>query len=238
MKILTVSNKIPTAPYYCWNAFHESLRRFGFKAIVLGMGEHYGGLMTRPRKAREWLRANQSDEIMIICDSWDIVFAACPWEIYKEYYNMRGDSLLVWNAEKTFFPYDPTLDFPDPGTPYRYLNSGFAIGPANAHLELLEALNLDSIPDDHVNAAGVQVNPFEQPLVQKAYCDQVIPMMLDTNCRLVQCLHAVAPEELCLNISPEQIQNTITGTFPMVFHMNGAKEPWLDKILTKLNLPK
>ena len=236
MKILTVSNKVPTQPYYCWNAFHESLRRFGFEAIVLGMGEHYGGLMTRPRKAREWLRNNPSEEVMIICDSWDIVFARSPDEIENEYYNIREGAHLVWNAEKTFFPFDPTLDFPDPGTPYRYLNSGFAIGPASAHLALLEALNLDSIPDDHVDTSGKQVNPFEQPLIQAAYCKQVIPMKLDTQVRICQCLHAVTPEEL--DLTGDFIRNTITDTNPMVFHMNGAKEPWLDKILTKLKLHK
>ena len=242
MKVVTVSNKVPTAPYYCWEAFHESLRRFGFNPIVLGMGEHYGGLMTRPRKAREWLRANLSDEIVIICDSWDIVFARDPRQIENEFLNIRyrhskeNPIKLVWNAEKTFFPEDHTLDFPECGTPYRYLNSGFAVGPANAHLELLEALNLDSIPDDHINEKGEQINPFEQPLVQAAFCKQVIPMLLDTDVRICQCLHAVTPEEL--DFTGERIQNTITKSFPMVFHMNGQKETWRDKILTKLNLPK
>ena len=241
MKILTVSNKVPTQPYYCWNAFHESLRRFGFEAIVLGMGEHYGGLMTRPRRARNWLRenCNDGDEPIIICDSWDIVFAQSPEEIEKEFYLLRDElgrvPQLIWNAEKTFFP-PSDLVFPDPGTPYRYLNSGFAVGFASAHLALLEALNLDEIPDDHVDASGKQVNPFEQPLVQKAFCDQVIPMALDTYCRIAQCLHAVTPEEL--DLTGPRIRNTITNTYPMVFHMNGAKEPWLDKILAKLNLSK
>lgn len=236
MKILTVSNKVPTEPYYCWNAFHESLKRFGFEAIVLGMGEHYGGLMTRPRKAREWLRKNQSDEVMIICDSWDVVFAESPTLIETAFNEIRGRGRLVWNAEKTFFPEDYTLDFPNPGTPYRYLNSGFAIGPADAHLDLLESLNLDSIPDDHINEKGEQINPFEQPLVQNAFCNGKIPMTLDTHCEIVQCLHAVTPQEL--DLTSERIRNTITNTHPMVFHMNGAKEPWLDKILTKLNLPR
>ena len=235
MKILTVSNRVPTQPYYCWRAFHESLKRFGFEAIVLGMGEHYGGLMTRPRRARNWLRGNQSMEIMIICDSWDIVFARSPEEIEKEFEAMRNGNELIWNAEKTFFP-ESGLIFPDPGTPYRYLNSGFAIGPAIAHLDLLESLNLDEIPDDHIDASGKQVNPFEQPLVQAAFCKQVIPMGLDTECRIVQCLHAVTPEEL--DLTGDFIRNTITDTHPMVFHMNGAKEPWLDKILAKLKLPK
>jgi hypothetical protein len=200
------------------------------------MGEHYGGLMTRPRRAREWLRANPSDEVIIICDSWDIVFARSPDVIGEAFEEVRGGGRLVWNAEKTFFPYDPALNFPDPGTPYRYLNSGFAIGPANAHLELLEALNLDAIPDDHKNERGEQINPFEQPLVQKAFCDQVIPMTLDTQVDICQCLHAVTPTEL--DFSGEFIRNTMTNSYPMVFHMNGQKELWREQILTKLNLPK
>jgi hypothetical protein len=103
-------------------------------------------------------------------------------------------------------------------------------------LELLEALNLDAIPDDHKNEKGEQINPFEQPLVQKAFCDQVIPMKLDSKVEICQCLHAVTPAEL--DFSGEQIRNTITSTYPMVWHMNGQKELWREQILTKLNLPK
>jgi hypothetical protein len=235
MKIVTVSNKIPTEPYYCWPAFLESLRRFGYTPIVLGMGEPWKGLMTPPRKVREWLRqGNATDEIIIMCDSWDLVFAASPAAIEEEFKNLSSAPLL-WNAEKTLWP-DVGLKFPDVGTPYRYLNSGFVVGYAGALLEIIEAMDIDSIPDDHTNDAGVRIEPNHQEYFQRFFAEHPDSMTIDRDAVICQALHAVEPEEL--DMSQEKIQNTITKSYPMVFHMNGTKETWRDKILTKLNLPQ
>lgn len=233
MKVLTVSNKIPTQPYYCWEAFHESLRRFDHTPLVLGMGKGWGGLMTKPRRIKSWLQQNVKNEIIIVCDCWDVVFAVDPKEIFEEFISSPHMHIL-WNAEKNLFP-DSPLNFPDTGTPYRYLNSGFSIGYDFAYLSLLEKMNLDAIPDDHIDEQGNRVNPNDQFYFQQAFIDQLVPMALDKDVKFCQTLHAVAPEEL--DLTGERIQNTITKSFPMVFHMNGQKELWRDKILTKLNLP-
>jgi hypothetical protein len=231
MKIVTVSNKIPTQPYYCWAAFHESLRRFGHSAIVLGMNEPWGGLMTKPRRLREWLRHNVEGDIIIVCDSWDVVFAANP---FNETYYLK-DSHILWNAEKNLFP-DPSLNFPPVGTPYRYLNSGFAVGWDHAFLRLLEKMNLDAIPDDHIDGAGNHINPNDQLYFQQAFVNQFVPMTLDTTAAVCQTLHGVLAEEL--DLTGDRITNRITGKSPMAFHMNGQKELWRDAILQKLNLPR
>ena len=237
MKVITVSNKVPTQPYYCWAAFNESLQRFGVTPLVLGMGEHWGGLMTKPRRLRDYLRSNYTGEVIIVCDAWDVVFARSPEDVAKEFYDERyEDTKILWNAEKNFFPFNPDLDFPETGTPYRYLNSGFSVGYDNAYLTLLESMDLDSIPDDHVDPAGQHVNPNDQEYFQQAFCKQPVPMMLDKDAIICQTLHAVEASEL--DLTNERIRNTVTGSYPMTFHMNGQKELWRDALLTKLDLPR
>lgn len=233
MKVVTVSNRIPTEPYYCWPAFIESLRRFNYTPIVLGMGEPWKGLMTPPRKMRDWLRANNTDEIIIMCDSWDLVFATNPDYIEQEFKRITSARLL-WNAEKNQWP-ATEFNFPEVGTPYRYLNSGFVVGYANSLLQVIEEMEIDSIPDDHTNAAGVRIEPNHQEYFQQAFVYGSLPQVIDSEVRICQALHAVAPEEL--DLTGEYIQNTITKSFPMAFHMNGTHETWRDKILTKLGLP-
>ena len=234
MKVVTVSNRIPTEPYYCWHAFMESLRRFHYTPIVLGLGEPWNGLMTPPRKMRDWLRnGNATDEIIIMCDSWDLVFADSPDAIEEEFKNLTSTRLL-WNAEKTQWP-DTGLNFPDVGTPYRYLNSGFVVGYASTLLKVIDMMNIDAIPDDHTNAAGVRVEPNHQEYFQRIYVENPALMAIDRSATICQALHAVEPDEL--DLTGNQIQNTITKSYPMVFHMNGTKETWRDKILTKLELP-
>jgi hypothetical protein len=63
-EIVTVANRIPSRerePYYRPDVFFESLRRFaitpGAGLTVLGMNEEWRGLMTKPRRLRNWLRA-------------------------------------------------------------------------------------------------------------------------------------------------------------------------------------
>jgi hypothetical protein len=231
MKIVTVSNKIPTQPYYCWAAFHASLDRFGHKAVVLGMDQPWGGLMTKPRRLREWLRQNVEGDTIIVCDSWDVVFAENPTLAPLR---VEAVGQIVWNAEKNLFP-DPTLPFPEVGTPYRYLNSGFAMGLDYKFLALLEKMNLDSIPDDHIDAAGNHINPNDQLYFQQAFVNQLVPMSLDTTATMCQTLHGVTAEEL--DLTGERITNRVTGKAPIAFHMNGQKELWRDAILQKLNLP-
>ena len=234
MKVITVSNKVPTQPYYCWAAFHESLKRFGHEALVLGMNEPWGGLMTKPRKLRSWLRANVDAKVIIYCDSWDVVFAGCLDEIEYEFLRYPSSPRIIWNAEKTLFP-DPTLNFPETGTPYRYLNSGFAVGYDWAFLRMLELMDLYNVLDDHWDGNGRRIEPNDQLHFQEAFVANYFPMALDSEARICQTLHAVEADEL--DLTGDKIKNRITGSIPMAFHMNGQKELWRDKILTKLNLP-
>lgn len=233
MIVVTAANKAPSQDYYCWDAFNKSLARYNCEPVVLGWEQEWKGLMTKPNLYFEWLRGhNLPDEPIVICDAWDIVFAADPNEIYAEFLDVAGHSEILWNAEKTKFP-PSELHFPETGTSYRYLNSGFAVGYPMAFQRMFEWMKLDTIGFDRQDGDR-KIEPNDQLYFQKAYVESRIPMALDAKAEICQTLHGV--EESELDFSGDRIRNVETGSYPICFHMNGHKERHRDKILAKLCL--
>lgn len=188
--------------------------------------------MTKPRKLRNWLRNNIKEcEIIIYYDAYDVVFVDSPEEIVWKFGMIGKD--IIWNAEKSLFP-DATLVFPECSTSYKYLNSGFAVGYAEAFLEMLEWMNLDEIPDDHRKPDGTMFEPNDQFYVQKAFLDSPISMGLDTECNTCQTLCGVEQNEL--DFTRDKIMNKETYCFPSAFHFNGPsktaviRRPILEKL--------
>lgn len=152
-QVVCVSSHEPKQPYYHFREFKESLRRFGEYATILGADTPWRGLMTKPLALREWLRAgrNTSDRL-IVCDAWDIVFAKHPHGIGDVCQSLYGDAIVA-NGEKGCWPRADLMEyFPDDGSPWRYLNSGFMCGPADRFLKLLEAMGIEGIGVDRRNA--------------------------------------------------------------------------------------
>lgn len=233
-QVVAITNRKPTEPYYIFDKFVASLTRFGVEPTILGWHEHWHGLMTKPRHLRKWLRDKKNKaDILIVCDAWDIVFTAHPDEIV-ETYKKHFDGYLVFNAERSCFPRgDLAPRFPDQGTPWRYLNSGFMIGPAPFILTLLEHMALDAIPDDHKRPDGSWFHPNDQEHYMLGFLDQPVPMVLDTRCILCQSCSGSTIEEFDI----DTLKNRITGTHPYVFHFNGgSKNDVMPVILNKLCL--
>lgn len=234
-EIITVTNRIPTESYYHYFPWLKSITRFGVEPTVLGMNEPWHGLMTKPRTLRKWLRdgKNESDNLIVV-DSFDIIMLEHPQTVVDAWFEGWGIWDTVFNAERNIFP-DGSIGprFIDPGTPYRYLNSGFFIGLASSILTLLEKMDLDSIPDDNP-ATGE--NPCDQLYYQKAFLDhgEDLKLRLDTNARLCQTLHDVPEGELTLESG--KLYNTLTKTFPLVAHGNGNGKDYLAKLIDHFGL--
>lgn len=241
VEIVTIANRIPDRakePYYRPDIFLKSLDRFEVKPTILGLNESWGGLMTKPRRLRQFLREGRSTaETLIVCDMFDIVFTVSPDEIAQAY--RRDPRNLIWfNAEKGLFPRgELTHVFKEAPHPWRFLNSGFMIGPPQKILALLEAMWLDDIHDDikaidelH-GGAGRWINPNDQGWFQLMYAAQVVPIMLDTECEFCQSLSACTIEEF--DLSGERIKNVLTQSTPFVFHFNGGSKNDLMPIFLK-----
>src|SRR6188768_2929524 len=71
VEVVTAMNRWPDPvreSYYKPQMFLKSLERFGVKPTVLGLNEPWGGLMTKIRRLREWIRAgNVKAETLIWC---------------------------------------------------------------------------------------------------------------------------------------------------------------------------
>jgi hypothetical protein len=249
VQVVSVCNRIPDRarePYYNFPAFVASMARFGEAPTILGMGEPWGGLMTKPRRLRQWLRAGGcTAETLIVSDSFDIVFTVAALEVEAAYRSAWPEAPVVFNAERGIFPRGELAHKFEAGpvrtSPWIYLNSGFMIGPPATILAMLEAMWLDDITDDYRAAdalhggAGRMIEPNDQGHYQYAYCAQVVPMALDYEARLCQCLSACTLEEF--DLTQDFIQNAVTESTPLVFHFNGgSKNDLLPVFLKKWGL--
>lgn len=240
-QVVCISSHEPTQPYYHWREYKESLRRFAEVPTNIGEGREWRGLHTKPYLLREWLRQgrNTSDRL-IITDAWDIVFTKHPHGIGDECAHLFGDA-IVFNGEKGCWPREDLREaFPQTGSAWAYLNSGFFCGPADKILALLEVMDIDGIGFDRRNEDDTGwIFPNDQGTYQDLYARQSehgIRMVVDTQCVVAQTLSACEMDEF--DFSGPHIRNKATGTEPGVFHLNGgAKEIFGPSIYAKYNLP-
>lgn len=236
LEIVTYSNQVPHQPYYYFRQYQDSLKRFGVHPTILGMGDAWKGLMTKPRAYRSWLSTKAKTDLVMLTDAWDILVAAHPEEIEARYRSQFQDLPVVLNAEKSCFPRGDLAErFPDPGTPWRYLNSGLIIGKPTDILAVINSMNIDQIPDDHRRSDGSWFHPNDQEHFTLAYLNQPVKMVLDTHCHLFQSFSGASPVEF--DFTTDRIRNLITGTDPLVYHCNGdAKNNHSPTIIKKLGL--
>lgn len=221
--LLCVSSRYPTESYYRFDVFVKSLGRLGAQATVLGMGEPWHGLMTKPFMFRKWLSENAAKHPrVIICDCWDIMLTRHPDVLDDECRQLFGDT-IVFNGERGCWPCTDLADsFPDKGTPWRYLNSGFMCGPSEQILTLLVSMNLEAVGVDRVNADGSKTEPNDQGEFQKAFAKQPVPMTVDGLCQVAQTFSGCSPDEF--DISSHGVMNRVTGSCPGALHFNGGSK--------------
>lgn len=240
-QVVTIANRIPDRsrePYYNYGSWLASLRKFDCEPVVLGIGEPWGGLMTIPRRLRQWLRGgNCKSQVLIMSNCYDVIFTAYPDAVAEKW---GGGDEVMFNAEKGLFPrMDLANAFPDQGTPWRYLNSGLYIGKPDCILAMLDAMNMDDICDDHpaqspLHGSGM-VNVNDQGWFQFLYASHAVPIVLDCKCDVFQSLSGCEWDEF--DLTGKQIVNKVTKTKPLVFHANGgAKDKMLPDLCRKFGL--
>lgn len=237
-KVITIYNRTPTQDYYLLDQFHDSLARFHAPATVLGLGKHWGGLMTKPKHLKRYLESGEckADHI-ILPDAYDVVFQDSPDEIIEKFKSFNCDFLA--GAEENCFPEaGMACDFPYTESPYKYLNSGAIISTPDAILQVLRSMDPESIEDDHRKEDGTMHEPNDQYYYQLEFIKQPVNMKLDYNCFIVQNLCNVQESDLIFDTS--RIVNRITGMMPSIFHFNGGSKTSgiAAPILKKLGLHK
>lgn len=255
VRLVTVANKRPIEPHFCYDEFFASLQRQNIVPLILGtLAGQYTGLCSKPRLLLEAINSGWIKEgVTIFVDCFDLVFIRSVEQIVGEFLNWGVD--IVIGAEKNCFPDDLRKEFDaaadiftvgDP-TPYKYLNSGFIIAKTAALKTALELMELECEPDDHRREDGTNFHCNDQYLWMKLFCDLPryagkIEIDLDYYQEFCMNMHDVAIDEFSLvhEIGTDKpcILNKDTNSMPAVVHFNGGSKTsgCMLPILKHLNL--
>lgn len=226
-KIITVSSHIPKEPYYCYDGFFKSLKRHGVEPVLLGNGEKFRGLATKPTPVLSYLKHGgcAGCRWVIFSDCWDVLFQDHPDIVIEKFRDFQCE--VVINAENNCFPLVELKEEFDrlgrngPPFAYPYLNSGFYIGNVDAVIHMLEATGCENPKEDYRDGAGWHHFEDQSPL-QKVFLrlPNIAHMKLDTQAHICNTLGGA--EMAHFDFTGDKIRNTLTGTTPSVWHANGG----------------
>jgi len=217
--IFAVCNRVPKEDYYCLNEWEKSTEGAN-KLVVSGVGTMYQGLFDKPKFMYRAIKNELiTTEYIIACDCWDLVFVTSPEEIIEVFKTFNTD--IVFSSEKTCFPADRKEEYDKlPFTSsYKYLNSGMIVGKTASVLKLLEAMDVESVPDDYWDKDHM-VHFNDQAFYLDWFLKQPVPMKLDYDQKISTTLHAVDMDEI--DFSEDGIMVKETNTFPCTIHGNGS----------------
>jgi len=220
-RVVTVCNRIPQEPYYTLREFEKSLGDAPLTVLGTKKGE-YLGLASKPKLLLDAIyKGLISEEYVIFCDCWDLVFTCHPEELFECYQAFSAP--IVVSSERNCFPADlreqyDALPFT---SSFRYLNSGMIVAETQALQIALESMELHNVPDDHFDPdLGRMVHPNDQFLWQQTFLKQPVRIELDYNQILCNTLHDVKIEDL--DFSKGRIRLKETGVYPCSYHLNGG----------------
>jgi len=237
LQIVTVSDHKPVQDYYCYDECFQSARNYGYEIDNLCREGEYKGLISKPKiLKRRFEDGSITGDLVLFVDCWDVLFLREP-EMAIDCWQFYGAEIL-FNAEKNLFPRGDLLDqYPDVGTPYRFLNSGVFIGAAGSIYNLLKEMNLDDVPDDYRDASGQMRHFNDQDNFQEAFVKSKMKLALDQNVVLCQTLHDTDFDEVeIVSVDGEvRLKNKITNAFPVMAHANGGGKtgPIMPELLRK-----
>lgn len=233
-QVITASSRRPHESYYFLDQFEASAARHGIVPHFLNEGP-WLGLMTKPKHLLKYIeREGSKFDYLIMVDSWDVIWMTPLDEILYNY-KAFGNS-IVFNAEKSCFPRSDLAErHPESTTPYRFLNSGFVIGPTERILSMLREMRLETVPDDKL-ADGTVVNTNDQAIFMAYYVENQSKIRLDTLGVLCQSLHGSEPNEFEFLLEKQRVRSRETGNSPCVFHGNGSGKAALKQIIDWLKL--
>lgn len=227
-QIVACANARPSIDYLQrgFDAFMQSSRRFGHEPLLLGWGEKWGGLGTKPRMFKRAIQNGLiKGERILFCDAFDVAFLSDPADI--------PSTGLLFNGERSCFPdasLAPRFDAMNPVSSFRYLNSGVSVGTPKEYLAALNEMRAEDIPDDYWMARGdkrVRVEPNDQLYWQQLAVSGRLPISIDSACEFFQTTHALNAGDV--EFSDGKLKNNETNTMPIVVHANGDKNAalWL-----------
>ncbi len=243
LQIVAVANAEPQHDYLIrgWNAFKKSCHRYRFDPVILGYGQKWGGLGSKPKLLKKAIEEGVVNaEYTIFADAFDVAFADNPNEILRRFPEFNVD--ILWNAERNCFPRGEWAEMHPPAqSSFRFFNSGLSIGKTEAYHRIFTQMKVEEWVDDHQLPSGQWVHKNDQDdLMAKFLFGQCAPeepkMTLDTCCWLFQNMVMVEPKDIL--IAGKMVRNLETGRFPLAFHWAGGSKTagLMEPILEALEL--
>jgi len=201
-----------------------SLGRFGYDYECILHPFTFG---TQLNVIRRWAESYTGDAThMLYTDAFDTLALGGPEEVVSKFceaknhhaYEFSTELKMCISAEKNCYPHPERADlYPDPDTPWKYVNGGGWIAEIEYFKYLCGKENLNSGSHDQV-------------WLMDAYLNNREDIRLDSNCEIFQTIAFSYKEEW--SQQERRFMNVALNTMPVFFHGNGHTQmDWVYEIL-------
>lgn len=190
----------------------DSLQAGEFSQVAWGM---------RLKALRDFAARLTRRDIVLMADARDALIGASPEALLDTYNDtVGGQRLVLFGAEPHCWQHDlcpPEVveGYPETGTPYRFLNAGTVMGPADVIRRLLDA-SIDWAADTAHRQPGFHDQGFLHGLLKAG--PQRRLMAVDSRCRVFCAFFSRQHDLACTR---RGWLNTYTGTYPLILHGSG-----------------
>ncbi|XP_028650523.1 procollagen-lysine,2-oxoglutarate 5-dioxygenase 2 isoform X2 [Erpetoichthys calabaricus] len=201
--------------------FMQTAKALNYTVKVIGKGEEWkggevsnsigGGQKIRLLKEIMPSYADQEDLIVLVVDSYDVIFAGGPEELLKKF--QQANHKVVFSAESLIWPDKRLADkYPSVRSGKRFLNSGGIIGYAPYISQIVQQWELQDNDDDQLFYSKIYLDPLQR---------EHLNMTLDHKCQIFQNLNG-AVDEVLLKFGTERVRarNSLYDTLPVIIHGN------------------
>lgn len=200
-----------------------SCERFGVPLRPYGLGESYTGWpdIKINRMLTEFKVLRSEFTHVLYTDGRDSFFLGPLSEAIEKYEHVYGAPDCVMATEPACYPHTELADrFPDPGHRYRWPGSGQFMGRLDYLIDAWTMLRRFGDSEDDQNEQGWMLKAFLDGRFGEGF-------KLDTQCAIFQSA-GNGSSSVGIGIGRElqmragRITNTVTGSEPVIIHMNGG----------------
>ena len=173
---------------------------------------------------REYIQDLPDDDIVMFVDGYDVFISNNINVIMREYY--KFDAKVVFGRDYKICWPDATLAELFPDEEGVYLNSGCYIGQVKEIKRILEPITL---PTDPPRLWQLSDDGDDQLHITKKYLSGKYDIKLDKECKIFQTTDFYDMNNVI--IKDNRLYNTVTKSYPSVYHGNGgsdAKKKWIE----------
>ena len=185
---------------------------------------NYLGTAQKIKMMREYIQDLPDNDIVMFVDGYDVFISNNINVIMREYY--KFDAKVVFGRDYKICWPDATLAELFPDEEGVYLNSGCYIGQVKELKRILEPITL---PTDPPRLWQLSDDEDDQLYITKKYLSGKYDIKLDKECKIFQTTDFYNMNNVV--IKDNRLYNTVTKSYPCVYHGNGAsdaKKKWIE----------